>query len=240
MIGAALCLMGAEGFAQLNVQLHYDLGHALHRTALHSRQHLTATVENFSADRWGSTFFFIDGDFGDNVLRGAYGEFAREFQTRRMPVAVHVEYNGGLSYGTGHGDGYAYADAYLAGVAYNWNSKDFSKGASVQALYRYTARSGAYCHGWQVTGVWRLTFAKGFCTFSGYADLWHNNEVNGNLILQSEPQFWWHLYRFRRWADDFKLSVGSEVEVSNNFVFTDTGHRNRFYALPTVALKWQL
>ena len=79
----------------------------------------TATVENFSADKWGSTYFFMDADFGDNVLRGAYGEFSREIQTKKMPVAFHVEYNGGLSYGTGKRDGYAFGDAYLAGAAYN-------------------------------------------------------------------------------------------------------------------------
>ena len=76
----------------------------------------------------------------DNVLRGAYGEFSREIQTKKMPVAFHVEYNGGLSYGTGKGDGYAFGDAYLAGAAYNWNSKDFAKGFSVQAMYKYLAK----------------------------------------------------------------------------------------------------
>ena len=233
------CLWASGCLAQLNVQLHYDLGHKMYGHAIASRQHLTATVENFSADRWGSTYFFVDADLGDNVLRGAYGELAREFQTAKMPVAFHVEYNGGLSYGSGHGDGYAFGDAYLAGMAYNWNGKDFTKGFSVQALYKYTAKSGPYCHGWHLTGVWRYGFLKGLCSFTGFVDLWHDNRVNGNLVLVSEPQFWFNLAALKKVSDDFRLSVGTEVEISNNFVYTEEGCNNRFLAIPTLACKWE-
>ena len=34
------------------------------------------------------------------------------------------------------------------------------------------------------------------------------------------------------------LSLGSEVELSNNFVYNDKGKNNRFYAIPTIAAKW--
>ena len=235
----ALCMCAVQGFAQLNVQLHYDLGHGAYGNELSSRQHLTATVENFTADKWGSTYFFMDADFGDNVLRGVYGEISREIQTRKMPVAFHVEYNGGLSYGTGKGDGYAFGDAYLVGVAYNWSSRDFRRGFSVQAMYKYLAKKGPYSHAWQLTGAWRTCFAKGLCTFGGFADLWYDNTVNGNLILLAEPQFWFNLAPLRRVSDDFKLSVGTEVEVSNNFIYNDRGQNNRFYAIPTLACKWE-
>ena len=236
----ALCLMSTKGLAKLNVQLHYDLGHGMYGNQISSRQHLTATVENFSTDKWGNTYFFMDADFGDNVLRGAYGEFSREIQTSKMPIAFHVEYNGGLSYGTGKGDGYAFGDAYLAGIAYNWNCADFSKGVSVQAMYKYLAKNGPYCHSWQATGVWHNHFAKGICTFSGFIDLWYNNTVNGNLILLSEPQFWVNLASLKKVNDNFKLSIGTEVEISNNFIYTETGQNNRFYAIPTIACKWIL
>ena len=157
-----------------------------------------------------------------------------------MPVAFHVEYNGGLSYGTGKGDGYAFGDAYLAGVAYNWNSRDFNKGFSVQAMYKYLAKKGPYCHAWQLTGVWRARFAQGLCSFGGFADLWYDNTVDGNLILLAEPQFWFNLAQLRRVSDDFKLSIGTEVEISNNFIYNDSGQNNRFYAIPTIACKWEL
>lgn len=232
-------MLATSSYAQLNVQLHYDLGHCMYGNQIDNRQHLTATVENFTADRWGSTYFFIDADFGDNVMRGAYAEISREIQTKQMPIAFHVEYNGGLSYGSGQGDGYAFNDAYLVGAAYNWNSADFTKGVSFQAMYKYLAKNGPFCHSWQLTGVWRNTFANGLCTFSGFVDLWHNNLVNGNLILLSEPQFWFNLAPLKRVSDDCKLSIGTEVEISNNFVYTTTGQNNRFYAIPTIACKWQ-
>lgn len=218
--------------AQLNVQLHYDLGHTMYGGDLDNRQRLTATVENFTADKWGSTYFFIDADWSDNAVRGAYGEISRELQFWKAPIAAHVEYNGGLnSFGS-------FNDAYLVGPAYNWNSKDFSKGVSVQVMYKYLAKHAQNKHSWQVTGVWRNTFAKGLCTFSGFLDVWHDNAVDGNLIVLSEPQFWFNLAPLKRVSDDFKLSVGTEVEVSNNFVYPVKGMNNRFYAIPTLACKW--
>ena len=150
----------------------------------------------------------------------------------KAPVAAHVEYDGGLN---GFG---SFNDAYLVGPAYNWNSKDFSKGVSLQVMYKYLAKHDQCKHSWQVTGVWRNTFAKGLCTFSGFLDVWHDNSVDGNLIILSEPQFWFNLAPLKRVSDDFKLSVGTEVEISNNFVYPVNGRNNRFYAIPTLACKW--
>ena len=227
-----LCLWATKSLAHITVQLHYDLGHTMYGGDLDNRQRLTATVENFTADKWGSTYFFIDADWSDNAVRGAYGEISRELQFWKAPIAAHVEYNGGLnSFGS-------FNDAYLVGPAYNWNSKDFSKGVSVQVMYKYLAKHAQNKHSWQVTGVWRNTFAKGLCTFSGFLDVWHDNAVDGNLIVLSEPQFWFNLAPLKRVSDDFKLSVGTEVEISNNFVYPVKGMNNRFYAIPTLACKW--
>ena len=68
--------------------------------------------------------------------------------------------------------------------------------------------------------------------------MWHDNAVDGNLIVLSEPQFWFNLAPLKRVSDDFKLSVGTEVEISNNFVYPVKGMNNRFYAIPTLACKW--
>lgn len=219
--------------AQLNVQMHYDFGHALYGKELSNRQHWTATIENFSADKWGSTYFFVDGNFGDNVMESAYAEFSRELRFWKAPVAVHVEYNGGLS------NAGSYNDAYLAGAAYNWANKDYTRTFSVQAMYRYLARQKVGTkHSWQLTAVWGIHFAKGLCTFSGYADLSHDNSVNGSLVFGSEPQFWFNLAALKGVDDDFRMSVGTEVEITNNLVWPASGINNRFYAIPTLAVKW--
>lgn len=232
-LSALLLVATLPMFAQLNVQLHYDFGDAFYGNKLSNRPHLTTTVENFKADKWGSTYFFVDLDFGDNTMKSAYAEFSRELSFWEVPIALHVEYNGGLS---GFG---SYNDAYLAGAAWNWANKDFSKTFSLQLLYKYLANQPSNNkHSWQVTTVWGIHFAKGLCTFSGYADLWYDNSVSGNLVLSSEPQFWFNLYALDSVDDEFKLSLGAEVELSKNLVWPTDGINNKFFAIPTLAAKW--
>ena len=89
----------------------------------------------------------------------------------------------------------------------------------------------------QLTSVWGTTFANGLCTFSGFTDLWYDKDVNGKLIFLSEPQFWFNLNTIKG-MKDVNLSLGTEVELSNNFVFDNKGQNNRFYAIPTLAAKW--
>ena len=49
------------------------------------------------------------------------------------------------------------------------------------------------------------------------------------LVILTEPQFW---YNFTP-----HFSVGSEVEISNNFIY-NTYDDQTFFVNPTVALKW--
>ena len=236
LLFAVALLVAMPAAAQLNVQLHYDLGHELYGHQLSNRPRLTATVEGFYPDRWGSTYFFIDADFGDNVVKGAYGEISRELRFWKAPFAAHIEFNGGLNGATGSFD-----NAYLIGPAWNWANKTFTRTFSVQLLYKYIAhreQHGGSSHSVQLTEVWGLDFAKGLLRFSGFCDLWLDRGVNGNLILLSEPQLWVNLWHLPRIGDDVKWSVGMECEFSNNFVWPADGKNNRFYVIPTVAMKW--
>ena len=233
LLSALLWMATIPMFAQLNVQLHYDFADALYGKELSNRPHWTATIENFKADKVGSTYFFVDLDFGGNTIKSAYAEISREFKLGTSPFAAHVEYNGGLS------GGGSYNDAYLAGAAWNWANQDFSKTFSFQVLYKYLARQVVGSkHSWQLTTVWGIHFAKGLCTFSGYADVWHDNSVKGNLVLSSEPQFWFNLNALESVPDDFLLSLGTEVELTKSLVWPTDGLNDRFYAIPTLAAKW--
>lgn len=232
----ATLLNAALAMCQLNVQLHYDLGHDLYGQQLSNRPRVTATVENFTPDRWGSTFFFIDLDLGDKVVKSAYGEIARELRFWKAPFAIHLEFNGGLQR-----TAFGYDDAFLVGGAWNWANSDFSRTFSVQLMYKiltHQQNHGGCCHSFQLTEVWGLQLAKGLCTFSGYCDLWYDKGVNGGLVLNAEPQFWVNLWHLPRIADDVHWSVGTEVEISNNLVWPAEGKNNRFYVIPTVAMKW--
>lgn len=79
-----------------------------------------------------------------------------------------------------------------------------------------------------------MNFCDRLLTFSGFVDLWRERRAwqNTNMIFLTEPQFWVNLNRVKGVNKDFNLSIGSEVELSNNFV------GKGFYAIPTLALKW--
>ena len=224
-----------------NVQLHYDLGHSLYND-LGNRPSVTTTVEMFKPDTWGSTYLFTDIDYQRDGVAGAYWEIAREFNvTKNKQWAFHVEYNGGLNSDEDTWNATRFQHAVLAGGAWNWHSTDFSRTFSVQALWKYYFKNRHYgarpFNGFQLTEVWGIQFAKGFCTFSGFCDLWYDPSANGKWIVISEPQFWWNLNKFKGW-EKINLSVGTEWELSNNFVWNDKGEHNRFYFIPTIAAKW--
>lgn len=224
---ASVCLIFTQAAKAQNVQLHYDLGHAIYNS-LSDRPKLTTTVEMFHPDDWGSTFLFVDMDYADNEIAGMYWEIARELKFWKAPVSIHVEYNGGIKY---------IKDSYLAGATYTWNSADFSRGFTLSAMYKYI-HSNPSPNNFQLTATWHLDFAKGKFSFSGFADFWRerHNDINGNnhdFVFIAEPQFWVNLNAFPKISDKFKLSIGTEWEVSSDFALNDGWYWN-----PTIALKW--
>ena len=219
-------LSAFTGYSQ-NVQLHYDFGSAIYDKDLDARPHLTTTVEMFKADKWGSTYFFIDMDYANKGVASAYWEISRELKFWDSPFSVHAEYNGGLVTGA------SFNNAYLGGLTYTYNNKDFSKGFTFSTMYKYIQKHSTP-NNFQLTGTWYIHFGKnGIATFSGFADWWREKNLYGNFIFLSEPQIWLNLNRFEKVDDKFKLSVGSEVALSHNF-----SGRDGFYVVPTLAIKW--
>lgn len=100
--------------------------------------------------------------------------------------------------------------------------------------YKYSQKHPSP-NNFQLTGTWYMNFCKDLLTFSGFADWWREETKYGKTIFLSEPQFWVNLNRIKGVNKNFNLSVGSEVELSNNF-----GGRDGFYVIPTLALKWTL
>ena len=110
----------------------------------------------------------------------------------------------------------------------------FSKGFTVSAMYKYIQKHKSP-NNFQLTGTWYINFCHNLLTFSGFADWWREETDYGKTIFLTEPQFWVNLNRIKGVNKNFNLSIGSEVELSNNF-----GNRDGFYAIPTLALKWTL
>ena len=73
-----MCCLAGVTKAQ-NIQLHYDLGRAMYNS-LSDRPWVTTTVEMFKADKWGSTYFFVDMDYTDKGVASAYWEISRELK----------------------------------------------------------------------------------------------------------------------------------------------------------------
>ena len=224
----ALMAVAAMGVSAQNIQVHYDFGRNIYPDQEDGRQKVTVTLEQFKADQWGSWYYFVDVDMTNKFTEGAYTEISREFNIGKKGFAAHVEYDGGLNKSG------SFQQAALLGGAYNGHNADFSKTWSVQLMYKRFFKSYEYSSAYnsvQLTGVWGLNFANKKCTFSGFVDFWRGENANGNgqLVILSEPQFWYNI------TDHF--SVGSEVEISNNFIY-NTYDDKSFFVNPTLAVKW--
>ena len=219
-----LCTM-LQANAQ-NLQVLYDS----------ERDCITSTIEMFRPDYFGSTYFFIDLD-ANPKMTGAYWEISRELNfwqdTELSWLSAHIEYNGGMNSSVG-----SFNNCWLGGLTYSGHSKDFTKTWSLSALYKAIPGTigldgNKQVHNFQITGVWGIEFAKGWCSFSGFFDLWREARPwqGTQYIFLSEPQFWVNLNKISGW-EKIHLSLGGEVELSANFV------NKGFHALPAFGAKW--
>ena len=215
-----------------DIQLHYDFGRNIYTGEEAGRQKVTVTLEQFKADAWGSWYYFVDVDMSSHFTESAYTEISREFNLGgQSPFAAHVEYDGGLSRNG------SFQQSALVGAAYNGHSADFSKTWAVQLMYKQYFKSYDTTHAYasaQLTGVWGLTFAHKKCTFSGFIDFWRGEkgaDGHGCLVVLAEPQLWYNATEH--------LSVGTEWEFSNNFVYNQNPTSTKtFFWNPTLAVKW--
>lgn len=250
---SAIMLLGSlAASAQFNLQLHYDLGRHINPDSEPDRQMVTTTAEFFNADKLGSTFMFIDLDYrtevgANNVGRGVFGaywEIGRDFtflesDKGQHSITAHAEYDGGVNLSG------PFQQALLLGPAWQWHSKDFSRTWTLQAMYKQFLKGAdspfgtlKAMSGFQLTGVWGMSFANGWWTFSGFADLWYGRKANNNekgLVFLTEPQLWYNVLNKKNTKQ--KFSVGTEFEISNNFIWRAAGDRT-FFLNPTVAMKW--
>jgi hypothetical protein len=205
-----------------NIQLHYDLGKG--------RNFFTTTVEMFRPDSWGSTFFFIDMDYSsdtrgiDNGVSLAYWEIARAFKwNENQKFQPRVEFNSGVFKLDGEGSWIPIENVLLAGVERTFASADFSKILTLQANYkRIKDKEDA---SFQLTAVWTIQMLEGKLTFTGFADFWKEEMFWGtDYRFLSEPQLWFNATK--------NLSLGTEIELSNNFV------ADEFKVMPTLGVKY--
>ncbi|MDH6354332.1 hypothetical protein M2132_000660 [Dysgonomonas sp. PH5-45] len=231
IIFTLIVLLGGMSTYSQELQLHFDPRHGLHSDVA-PRNYLTATFQMFKPDKWGSTFMFVDLDF--NQSRGniglAYMEIARNFNLGKSPIKAHIEYNGGLVLGE-NTSGFSVPNAYLVGASF---VHAFSKDLFFETYlaYKYNAFNKV-SNDVQWTGTYTANLCQGKVTLTGFVDVWTENKNRDTgkggkkVVLLTEPQFWYNYNKH--------LSVGTEIEISNNFY---SHYDNKVYVCPTLAAKW--
>lgn len=245
----AMALFATTAMAQVNFQLHYDLGRTINSESESNRPNVTSTVEMFHPDATGSTYFFVDMDYFSDGMAGAYWEVSREFTFAKVKqnssFAAHIEYDGGLSNNKYTGVASRFQQCFLLGPAWNWHSNDFSKTVSVQLMLKQYIKQGDLkgLTSFQLTGVWSTSFCKNLLTFSGFTDLWYGyvprfddlGMQKKGYVWTTEPQFWVNVVG--KDQQHGKFSIGTEFEISNDFIWP-TNSSKTFYFNPTIALKY--
>lgn len=225
LLSAVISFCAMSEVKAQNLQVMYDVERAC----------VTSTVEMFRPDSFGNTFFFVDMDCNPKMT-GAYWEIAREFcfwqDTKLSWLNAHIEYNGGLN------SSMPFNNCWLGGVTYSGHSEDFTKTWSLSALYKAIPgtiglNGSKQVHNFQITGVWGIEFANGWCSFLGFFDIWREAQpwLGTQYIFMTEPQFWINLNKIKGW-EKVNLSVGGEVEISANYI------AKGFRALPAFGAKW--
>lgn len=222
-----LVLSFSDIFSQ-NLQFHYDFGK--------DRKYFTSTFEMFKPDEYGSTFMFIDFDYnftGNNSISLAYFEIAR-YITVYDKLALTAQYNDGvLAVPVEQVGNVAVTlnQTWLAGVSYPVNLGFVT--LNTDLLFRKTYGSDA--PDGQLTVSWFVPFVNGKLNFTGFLDLWTQDELlrvsanptdNKELVFLTEPQLWYNLTNH--------VSVGTEIEISNNFL----PFQDEIKVMPTLAVKW--
>ena len=207
-----LILVGTV-FSQ-NLQLHYELSE--------DREYFVSTLEMFKPDDFGSTFWFVDMEYNSASNKGAnlaYLEIARAFTLPINNLSATLQYNDGVaSFG-------ALGQVWLLGVNYYLDLGFVA--LPVDILYR--AAEGADSPDFQITTTWFKPLMNGNIELSGFLDIWSQDEFGSDgkqLVVLTEPQIWYNANQ--------QFSIGSEIEISQNFVFGKDG----LQVLPTLGLRW--
>lgn len=233
-VATAFFAQGAK--AQTNLQTFWDFG----------RGHVTTTLEGYYGDNWGDTFFFVDYDYNTKNpdgkfigVSGSYFEIARGLNfwknTSLADLSAHVEYNGGVGFGSQN---------FLFGADYLLHNADYSNTFKFSLMYKTFCGNASSDTPLQFTFVWGMKnlFGVDGLNFSGFADIWGENTKywyadpvddqaeEGKFIFISEPQLWYNVGK--HFGVD-NLNIGTEIELSYNFA-----GNHGFYCRPCLGTKW--
>ncbi|MBU2494865.1 MAG: DUF5020 family protein [Bacteroidetes bacterium] len=223
-----LLLVIAAKISAQNLQVHYDMGE--------DRKYFTTTLEMFKPDEYGATFFFVDFDYnlsGNKGISLAYFEIARYVSVYEK-LSLTLQYNDGfvgVPVPVLGNIAVTLNQTFLAGVSYPIDLGFVT--LNTDLLYRSTY--GSEGADGQLTVVWFVPFLDGKINFTGFMDVWSQDEIlragtagtdDKEIVFLTEPQLWYNY--------DKHLSIGTELEISNNFL----PFQKEIKVMPTLAVKW--
>lgn len=222
-----------------NLQVHYEFRG--------DRNYLTSTLEQFTGDKLGLTYWFISAAYTDlggtnhlaeGSVTSVYGEFYRFFNIPKTNgLMAGIQYNDGLAVYSGFDMqstlfGTAFGRTWLAGLAYN-----VPVGKMHVLTTVWLRKKQGYDYDWQLTLAWGHNFANDKLTFNGFFDLWGEREsvdadnpssINPyKIVLLTEPQLYYNI--------NPHLALGVKTQVSVNFEY---GYDGQLRFAPTVAARW--
>lgn len=209
-----------------NAQLHYIVGNHFYED-LKQHNEFLVTLEHTSFDKWGMNFGFVDITTSNDGVKTAYLELVRELKFWDAPISAHFEWDGGVSrFGS-------FNNVFLAGPSYAYVNPKNGLTLSATAMYRHDHKIEKP-HNFQFTGTWGWTSWNRLWTLSGFVDVWTTGANDRNhMVVVAQPQCWFNFNQVVGFHDNFNLALGTEIQLTYNFVAP-----NKFYALPTAALKW--
>lgn len=244
MLAACALLAGASAEAQ-NIQLHYDFGRHLYPEAQQGRPNTMITIEQQSVDKFGDTFYFADFTFKSQGAVTANWKFLRNLKFWNGPLAWHLRYDGGMRFvNTGISDNDPRAaisikDAFFTGMSYTYLSVDRKLMLQGIGAYKYIKQHDSP-HNWEATLVWKYAPGNGVFSATGFVTFWREGHQwrspmgveSTQYKFMTQPQFWCNLNKIKGVSEHLKLSIGTEVRISQNV------DAKQWIVAPTLALKW--
>lgn len=228
---ASLALGAGTASAQVNktdIQLHYNFGKHLYKEDLGNQTPVISTLQHYSEDRWGTNFVLMDMSISCKGMDRMQTMMFRDLKFWDAPIALHVGYQGGLT------NQASFNNALVSGIDYVFKHRKYDFRLNTIVGYRHDFKHEKP-NNIQVTSLLDWTSWNRLWTISNLLTVRSANLGTdmSSLVFFMRPQFWLNINQFVGMPDALNLSVGTEVRL-----LYDKATSDKFYALPSVAMKW--
>ena len=231
-----LCLIAFYSsivFSQ-TIQLGYDVRHSIDMQN-NKRDFITFSYETYKSLEYGFLLMKLDADFNGrhNNIGKLYMQISHSLKFWSFPLALYLEYSGGMGF-IGHTTaGYHISNSYAIGAAYPFQL--MHSWASMSLAYRYANLDNA-SHDLMFSFWWGKAVHDRI-RITAYIVLWTINKNRGDVLTQhlsgkefsgiGEPQIWFNINK--------SFAIGSEVRLYYHvYSYSDS-----LLVYPTFAIKYE-